>query len=191
MAWNASLPANSTALIAAVNCDATYQTWTDSAIGANEARAMNCISWYEAMAFCIWDGGYLPTEAEWNYAATGGSEQRAYPWSKPAGSLMIDSMLANYSSSQAVRVGSKPMGDGRWEQSDLAGNVYEWNLDWYGTGTYATPCANCAQLTSGMYRMIRGGYFLAGAPSLRAGSRNPQSPADHNYYIGVRCARAR
>jgi formylglycine-generating enzyme required for sulfatase activity len=71
-AWSGRLAVDTPALIAAVKCNATYQTWTDTP-GGNEHRPMNCITWYEAMAFCAWDGGYLPTEAEWNCAATGGA----------------------------------------------------------------------------------------------------------------------
>ena len=62
-----------------LSCSSTYQTWTSSA-GATERRPINCETWYEAAAFCIWDGGFLPSDAEWNYAAAGGSEQRVYPW---------------------------------------------------------------------------------------------------------------
>src|SRR5262249_15051306 len=96
--WNASLTADTTALVAAVKCDATYQSWTDTP-GANEALPMNCITWFEAFAFCAWDGGFLPTEAEWNYAAAGGNEQRAYPWSSPASSVTIDCSYTNYENS--------------------------------------------------------------------------------------------
>src|SRR5258706_4854411 len=93
--WNASLVSDTTSLVLLVKCDATHQTWTD-APGANESLPMNCITWYEAMAFCAWDGGFVPTESEWNYAAAGASEQRGYPWSNPPSSLAIDCSYANY-----------------------------------------------------------------------------------------------
>ncbi len=200
--WNASLTANTAALTADVQCDATFQTWTDPA-SANENRPMNCITWFEAMAFCAWDGGFLPTEAEWNYAATGGDEQRAYPWSNPAADLTtLDGMHASYNDGTScvgdgmagcqvtdlIAVGTKPAGDGRWRQSDLAGNVLEWVLDWYAS-QYKTTCMNCADTTPASYRVIRGGSFFNGAAFLRAGNRDYNAPAFRYVNFGVRCAR--
>jgi len=200
--WNTSLVATTAALVAAVKCSSTYQTWTDAPV-ANEHRPMNCVTWYEANAFCAWDGGYLATEAEWNYAATGGDQQRAYPWSSPAGSLTpLDSAHASYSDGMTcvgdgmpgctltdlVAVGSKPMGDGRWGQSDLAGNVWEWTLDWYA-GIYVNPCIECAKLTASSNRVFRGGSFVNDATYLRAGYRSYFTPTYRDYVIGVRCAR--
>src|SRR5262245_5573517 len=54
-AWNTSLTADTAALVAAVKCDATYQTWTD-APSANDNLPINCVTWPEALAFCAWDG---------------------------------------------------------------------------------------------------------------------------------------
>ena len=103
---------------------------------------MNCIDWYDAFAFCAWDGGRLAMEAEWNYAAAGGSLQQPYPW----GAAMLDTMHAVYEctgdgsaagqcwETDILNVGSKsPTGDGKWGQADLAGGVWEWNLDWYAS----------------------------------------------------------
>jgi len=200
--WNASLEADKAALIAAVKCDSMYQTWTDTP-AANEHRPMNCITWYEAMAFCAWDGGYLATEAEWNYAATGGDQQRAYPWSSPnAGSLVISGSYASYNDGTGcigdgipscvltdfVAVGTKPAGDGRWGQSDLAGNVWEWTLDWYAG--YASICMDCADLTVASNRVLRGGSFANDATIVRAGFRMNYAPADLVTSFGVRCARS-
>lgn len=198
--WNASLPASQSALVAAVKCQANY-TWTDIP-GANEARPMNCLTWYEAMAFCIWDGGYLPTEAEWNYAATGGGQQRAYPWSVPAETLTLTAAHASYKDgancvgdgvvgcavTDLVRVGSKPMGDGLWGQSDLAGNVWEWSLDRYAS-QYSNPCTDCAQMETGEYRVFRGGTYGYGEITLRTGDRRSGPAVLNDDGVGVRCAR--
>jgi formylglycine-generating enzyme required for sulfatase activity len=156
--WNASLAASTAAFAAALACNATHQTWTDAA-STNEALPIGCVTWYEAFAFCVWDGGFLPTEAEWNYTAAGGNEQRAYPWSQPASSLTIDCSFANYyintppgtycvngMTGALNRVGSEsPKGDGRYGQADLAGNAWEWTLDAYQI-PYAVPCDDCADL---------------------------------------------
>jgi formylglycine-generating enzyme len=208
-AWNASLATNTAALIAAIKCDASFQTWTD-APGTNEDRPINCITWYEAAAFCAWDGGYLPTDAEWNYAAAGGAQQRAFPWSNPPGSLTpIDSAHASYSLdgegtnasvcigdgmpacavTDLVVVGTKPAGDGRWGQSDLAGNVWEWTLDRFAP--YLTPCTDCANITSGSTRVGRGAAFDWSAMFLRVSIRGDAVPGTRGRDFGVRCARAR
>lgn len=47
---------------------------------ALDGKPVNCVPWHVLMAFCIWDGGRLPTDAEWSYAAQAGSEQRTFPW---------------------------------------------------------------------------------------------------------------
>jgi formylglycine-generating enzyme required for sulfatase activity len=199
--WNTSLVADRATLTgtSGVQCG-SFQTWTASA-GANEDKSINCITWFEAFAFCAWDGGFLPTEAEWNYAASGGSDQRAYPWSNPPASLTIDCSYANYNinnpsgtycvngtTGSTNNVGSEsPKGDGKWGQSDLAGNVWEWNLDWYAT--YANLCTDCADLTAASNRVLRGGSFGYDASYLRAAYRSYVTPAYRGGSIGVRCAR--
>lgn len=194
--WNANLTTDMAALVSAVKCSSGLQTWTDTP-GVNENKPMNCVTWYEAMAFCIWDGGYLPTEAEWNYAASGGGEQRVYPWSSPPSSVTIDCKYTNYminnpSGSSCVNgpnpVGSEPMGDGRWGHSGIAGNVLEWTLDW-DSGPYPVPCNDCANLTSATVRVFRGGSFLDLAPSQRASARGGSMPSSRFPDIGLRCAR--
>jgi sulfatase modifying factor 1 len=207
--WNTALAPDTATLTgtSGLQCKAGYQTWT-GAIG-NENLPINCVTWYEALAFCAWDGGFLPTEAEWNYAATGGSEQRAYPWSNPPGSLTIDCSYANYfidspagtycvngTAGAVSNVGSTPKGNGKWGQSDLAGNVREWVLDY--DAAYVNPCTDCADLTlnSNNYREWRGGDFSAPARTtpaspLRTAFRSSQYAAIRLAAVGIRCARAK
>jgi formylglycine-generating enzyme required for sulfatase activity len=193
--WDSNLPATQAALLALLKCG-NGQTWTDSP-AANESLPINCVSWYEAMAFCIWDGGYLPTEAEWSYAASGGADGRTYPWSNPAAATNIDCSHANYTDTGIgcaptgpIRVGTdSPAGDGKFGHADLAGNVAEWTLD--SDGNYPTPCADCANLSDITMRMIRGGYFGSpgGAPDVRVVARNALTSSSHFFVAGMRCAR--
>lgn len=197
--WNPNLAATTGALVAALACDTQRATWTD-APGANEGMAMNCVTWYEAMAFCVWDGGYLPTEAEWNYVAAGGSEQRAYPWSSPPSSLALDCSYANllYYTNYCVgspsfglvdRAGNhSPKGDGRWAHGDLVGNLAEWTLDAYAAA-YPNPCDNCANLT-GASRVLRGGGFGNSNQMIRVAFRGTgMLPTTRSITAGWRCAR--
>jgi formylglycine-generating enzyme required for sulfatase activity len=193
--WNANLAPDTATLVARVAFNSGYGTWS---IG-NDSLPINQITWYEAFAFCVWDGGFLPTEAEWYYAAAGGNEQRAFPWSNPPGDLTINCSYANYfymnttycvnpPAGAANSVGSEsPMGDGKWGHVDLAGNVFEWTLDGYAP--YANPCIDCAQLTTIAQRVSRGGYFAIGTSNLRVGYREPRAPMPGDDDIGVRCAR--
>ena len=203
-AWNSNLDPDTPTMSANLQCGSPRGAWT-AAPGPNENRPISCVTWYEAMAFCIWDGGFLPSEAEWNYAAAGGAEQRAYPWSSPANTLVLDTTHASYNdgtncigdgmsgcaTTDLLLVGTRPAGDGRWGQSDLAGNVSEWTLD-TSPSPYPLPCMSCANVTEGTttQRVIRGGNFIGLESNLRTTRRNQWGTADRNSDFGVRCARA-
>jgi sulfatase modifying factor 1 len=192
--WNGELPATRATFNDTwhLHCASGYETWTDTA-GANENRAINCVDRYEAFAFCIWDGGRPPTEAEWEYAAAGGSDNRLYPW----GSATPDCTYANFYngywcsgvSGSVVEVGSTPIGNGKWGHADLAGNVYEWTLDWYYRypTTANTNYANIVLGPNISGYVLRGGAFGSVATILRAASR--YSSYDFYYDVGLRCAR--
>lgn len=201
--WNTSLVATRGVLTTALKCDPMFQTWTELS-GDNENRPINCVTWYEAFAFCIWDGGYLPTEAEWNYAAAGGDEQRLYPWSIPSNSTVIDGVHASYSDdtdglnctgdgisgcalTDLIAVGTKSAGVARWGQLEMAGNVVEWVLD--SPGSYADPCTDCMNPAT-TTRGARGGSYHFAAMLARAGFRYGGPPATRTPAFGLRCARA-
>lgn len=198
--WDEELPANQPEQLAGLRCDPQVMSWTEQP-GVNEDLPIDCVSWYQAMAFCIWDGGYLPTAAEADYAAVGGSEQRVYPWSQPPSSADLSCAEAGYKDdahqcSAISAVGARPAGDGRWGHSDLTGNLSEWVLDWY-TGfispTYIDPCNDCARLEQAPEwpdRSVRGGGFQTNAVQLRpADWRDLGPPGEGLPDVGFRCAR--
>ncbi|MGK3985938.1 formylglycine-generating enzyme family protein [Sorangium sp. So ce136] len=195
--WNGYLASSAVLLKDEVKCDSRFLTWTDTA-GDNESLPMNCLSWYAAFAFCAWDGGRLPTEAEWNYAAAGGDEQRPYPWSTSPTDETIDQSFAGYGCTftdtpdnctfmDILPVGSRKTGDGRWGQANLAGNMREWALDM--REDYPEDCTDCANLKSGYERVSRGGSFSDDAQSLLSSTRDSHDAVERRPYVGVRCAK--
>jgi sulfatase modifying factor 1 len=197
--WNQYLPADDTALKSGLSCNPTYPqwaTWTDTA-GANEALPLACLNWYQVFAFCAWDGGRIPTDVEWNFAAAGGTEQRVYPWSNPPGSTSIDSTLCNYDCMgdgvagctlpDILAVGSKPLGDGRWGQSDLGGSLKEWVLD--DVGVLPSTCTDCANLAGSQMKVTRGGGFTQTSAAVQTDTGGSGDAKNTDYDLGARCAR--
>jgi len=178
------------------------ETWSH-APGNQENKPIKSVNWFEAYAFCVWDGGFLPSEAEWEFAAAGGSQQRMYPWgSDDPGTMNRYAIYGCYYPNSSgncagtapdpniAPVGTATFGAGLWGQLDLAGEVENWVLD--ADGPYVTPCTDCAylpvQLTAG--RVLRGTDHRAYATTLVPTNRDRQDPTAHSdAEPGVRCAR--
>jgi formylglycine-generating enzyme required for sulfatase activity len=180
-----------------MSAGSNYYAWT-SLPSDNENLPMNCVNWYEAYAFCIWDGGFLPSEAEWRYAAFGGAAQLEYPWGSTDpgtgsqyaiyGCYYPDASGTCTGVQNIAPVGSAPLGAGMWEHLDLGGGLWEWNLDWYAA-TYVNPCVDCADSTAATYRVMQGGNFDSVSFFLPP-ARRSDKPADTGAYAyGIRCAR--
>lgn len=189
-------------LAAALNCHSDFQTWAGNF--GNDTLPLNCIDWYTAFAFCVWDGGRLPTEAEWEIAARWAGYEFIYPW----GNTPVLSDALDESADYAVYnclgdgtalcdlddiqpVGSKPDGAGRYLQEDMVGSVYEWTLDWYAP--YPTsPRMNYAKVDAGtaVTRVVRGGSWSDDASHQTSILRTQYDPATIISYVGLRCARS-
>jgi formylglycine-generating enzyme len=156
----------------------------------NDKRFPAKANWYVAFAFCVFDGGRLPTEAEWGYAASGGDEQRVYPWSFPPSAITVGPDQAIQNTTARVGVAT---GVGRWGHFDLAGNAAEWVLDQKNDLSSIRTCNDCAFLKPSESRSIwksGGGSDLGGGRGggdLRiAGSSDEARNYDN---VGFRCAR--
>jgi sulfatase modifying factor 1 len=157
---------------------------------SKEDHPIVSVTWYEALHYCNWSGGRLPTEAEWEYAARGGKDGLIYPWGNE-----VTPENANYYESKwdgTSPVQSYPPNG--WGLYDMAGNVWEWVADWYDQRYYATlpwdkPADDPHGSPSGKLRVLRGGAFDFVSSDLRASYRIWLVPGDRSSYNGFRCVR--
>lgn len=142
------------------------------------------VTWYGAFAYAKWVGKRLPTEAEWEAAATGGKEGFIYPTGAE-----IERSQANFFSSDTTAVMSYP--PNALGLFDMAGNVYEWCQDWYAYNYYEAsqqePHAPKGP-GQGVYRVLRGGCWKSLREDLRSSHRHRNNPGAVNGTYGFRCA---
>ena len=193
-------------------------------VGGKEDHPINYVKKSQAEAYCLWVGKQLCTEAQWEKGARGGCEKnggpsnckaqsRKYPWGNDAPSCSLVVMGKCTEHTQPV-CSVSPAGDSPYGLCDMAGNVYEWIADWYGSDYYCagpgadtsspwTYCAECGSWPgspmawsnpegpwSGSYRVRRGGSFASHDDYLRVSYGSYGTPADDTGALGSRCCRS-
>ncbi len=139
---------------------------------------VNCVDWNDAVAYCGWRGARLPTEAEWEYAASGGAEGRRFSW----GSEDPDKHRACFDHPGGTcKVASFPAG--AFGLFDMSGNVWEWTSSFY-----SLPPGEAAE---GTRRVFKGGSWSRRWPKwLRTRNRSHWEPTKLNSWLGFRCAKS-
>jgi formylglycine-generating enzyme required for sulfatase activity len=196
--WSTSYASNVDTSNTARQVGQTYATWT-SAVGSNETKPINYVSWYEAYAFCIWDDAFLPSQTEWNMAQIGGDSQRAYPWGStvPGSNANLAVYGCYYNGTGTCsgltnigNVGAVPAGNGRWGHANLVGNIAEWVYDSSPDLDPPTSCTDCAVFPEvAWYALSWGANYQSASSSLddQFGQIYPFTLRSASF--GFRCAR--
>lgn len=166
--------------------NAQYRRWRPSDEPDKDAAlpAVN-VNWQEARDFCRWAGGDLPTEAQWELAARGGSIE---PWSfgddeKRLGEFAWYAGNSGGDAHAVARKRPNPLG-----LYDMHGNAWEWVRDWYESYSPGFQL-NPAGPGKGSGRVLRGGSCGYSPQRLRSASRVDDRPANQGRFFGLRCVR--
>ncbi|MFO0889978.1 MAG: SUMF1/EgtB/PvdO family nonheme iron enzyme [Isosphaeraceae bacterium] len=180
-------------------------------VPGTERWPMILVSWFGANAYSLWANGedwhgyagepgaepasFLPSEAQWEYAARG-ARFRAFPWGDdpPSDECM---RYARHRKANTYRADSLPMADVNAELGmspfglhHMAGNVWQWCRDWYDNHFYAAPGAcqrNPVNLTASKTRSERGGSWVGPADLCRSSYRRGRPPLARGRCLGFRC----
>ena len=165
--------------------DAT--TWRVANTPDRQRYPVTRVSWNDADIFCRWYGKRLPTEAEWELAAKGYT-QNIYTWGNTFSSDRINT--AERGVGQPVGVASSPSNASPFGAYDVLGNVWEWVADWYDGGYYArSPATNPKGPASGLERVIRGGSFKSDGTRATTTIRRKASQDGWSDDLGFRCVK--
>jgi formylglycine-generating enzyme required for sulfatase activity len=148
------------------------------------------VSWYEAVAFCLWltdvtgENIMLPTEAQWQYAAQG-DDGRAYPWGPKWDPTRCNNNVDGKGIGKTTPVQHyENQGQSQFGVVDMAGNVWEWCLTDYDNKT------NVFNIDATL-RVLRGGsWYVSDTGRFRCDSRGKGNPYDGSFSTGFRLARS-
>jgi len=158
----------------------------DCGKGRGSTRPASCLGWTEAMDYCEAVGGRLPTEAEWEYAARGGTDTRYYCGHAPE---CLDAIAWFDENSSNMKHPVRMKSPNAYGLYDMLGNVFEMTNDYYDQDYYSfSPSTNPKGPDTGSGRVTRGGgYSSTASLGIRVSYR---TPADGDLsIIGFRCAR--
>ncbi len=152
------------------------------------------VNWHEAVQYCTWAGGRLPSEAEWEYAARSRGKAWNYPWGDVEPTcervVMQDGQGPGCGLNGAWPVCYKEKGNTREGLCDMAGNVWEWVQDWYYRNYDDAPTdGKPREYPPGSFRVLRGGAFFNTAYNLRTTNRGSDDPDGRSAYQGFRCTK--